>query len=109
MENKGWLVVTISKIKKSSCCGLQLKFKGRVKETSLLQSSFSYHALQSQTPSLLKGNGKSSYTCRQIVQYTAYPVVEKDHQKAKAEENNQSHEQKSTHHSEVILLRTDHI
>ena len=32
--------------------------------------------------------------------------MKKDHQKAKADENNQSHQQKSAHHGEVILSRT---
>ena len=46
---------------------------------------------------------------RHSVKYTSYPAVKKDHQKAKADENNQSHEQKSAHHGEVILSRTEHI
>lgn len=41
-----------------------------------------------------------------ILQCCAYPVVKEDHQKAEADEDYQRHKQKSSHHGEVILSKT---
>ena len=38
-----------------------------------------------------------------------YPVVKEDHQKAKADEDNQCHKQNTSHHGEVILQSTQNI
>ena len=75
--------------------------EGKKKTPSLLLIS-----CFSMTPSWI---GWKWLLCRHSVKYTSYPAVKKDHQKAKADENNQSHKQKSTHHGEVILSRKEHI
>ena len=68
----------------------QLTEPGKTQENQTIGKTFKYYThLQ---------NFNSLY-------YNTYSVMEEDHQKSKADEDNQGYKQDSSHHGEVILIR----